>query len=52
VGIYSAKDEIVALGISILEGGIVAEVKRVMMAPGTYPRYWKSRKDHTHAGRT
>jgi H/ACA ribonucleoprotein complex subunit 4 len=52
VGIYSAKDEIVALGISILEGGIVAEVKRVMMAPGTYPRYWKSRKDHTHAGST
>ncbi|MGZ4852797.1 MAG: RNA-guided pseudouridylation complex pseudouridine synthase subunit Cbf5 [Halobacteriota archaeon] len=49
VGIYTARDEIVALGISVLEGGIVAEVKRVMMAPGTYPRSWKSRKTNTPA---
>jgi H/ACA ribonucleoprotein complex subunit 4 len=44
VGIYTARDEVVALGISVLEGGVIAEVKRVMMEPGTYPRYWKSRK--------
>jgi tRNA pseudouridine55 synthase len=50
VGIYSTKDELVALGISVLEGGIIAEVKRVMMEPGTYPRYWKSRKTATKAG--
>ena len=49
VGLYTARDEIVALGISVLEGGIVAEVKRVMMAPGTYPRSWKSRKTNTPA---
>jgi H/ACA ribonucleoprotein complex subunit 4 len=49
VGIYSAKHEIVALGISVLEGGIIADVKRVMMAPGTYPRYWKSGKTRTNA---
>jgi H/ACA ribonucleoprotein complex subunit 4 len=49
VGMYTARDEIVALGISVLEGGIVAEVKRVMMAPGTYPRSWKSRKTNTPA---
>jgi H/ACA ribonucleoprotein complex subunit 4 len=52
VGMYTARDEIVALGISVLEGGIVAEVKRVMMAPGTYPRSWKSRKTNTPASRT
>jgi H/ACA ribonucleoprotein complex subunit 4 len=52
VGLYTARDEIVALGISVLEGGIVAEVKRVMMAPGTYPRSWKSRKTNTPARRT
>ena len=44
VGIYTVQGELVALGISVLEGGIIAEVKRVVMAPGTYPRYWKSRK--------
>ncbi|HYC19051.1 MAG TPA: RNA-guided pseudouridylation complex pseudouridine synthase subunit Cbf5 [Candidatus Bathyarchaeia archaeon] len=44
VGIYTARDEVVALGISVLEGGVIAEVKRVMMEPGTYPRHWKSRK--------
>ena len=49
VGMYTARDEIVALGISVLDGGIVAEVKRVMMAPGTYPRSWKSRKTNTPA---
>jgi len=52
VGIYTAKDEIVALGISVLEGGIVAEVKRVMMAPGTYPRSWKSKKRNTPSSGT
>jgi tRNA pseudouridine55 synthase len=52
VGIYSAKGEIVALGISVLGGGIIADVKRVMMAPGTYPRYWKSRKSIANAGGT
>jgi tRNA pseudouridine55 synthase len=52
VGIYTARDEIVALGISVLDGGIVAEVKRVMMAPGTYPRSWKSRKTKTPASGT
>jgi len=44
VGIYTSRDEIVALGISVVEGGIIAEVKRVMMEPGTYPRYWKPRR--------
>jgi len=44
VGIYTARDEIVALGISVLQGGVIAEVKRVMMEPGTYPRHWKSRR--------
>ncbi|MGZ4861412.1 MAG: RNA-guided pseudouridylation complex pseudouridine synthase subunit Cbf5 [Halobacteriota archaeon] len=48
VGIYTARDEIVALGISVLQGGVIAEVKRVMMEPGTYPRYWKSRKIRKH----
>jgi H/ACA ribonucleoprotein complex subunit 4 len=43
VGIYTARGEIVALGISVLEGGVIAEVKRVMMEPGTYPRHWKSK---------
>jgi H/ACA ribonucleoprotein complex subunit 4 len=43
VGMYTEQGEIVALGISVLEGGIVAEIKRVIMEPGTYPRYWKSR---------
>lgn len=52
VGIYTARDEIVALGISVLEGGIVAEVKRVLMAPGTYPRCWKSRKTNQPASGT
>ncbi len=44
VGIYTQRGEIVALGISILEGGVIAQVKRVIMAPGTYPRYWKSKQ--------
>jgi H/ACA ribonucleoprotein complex subunit 4 len=52
VGMYTTRDEIVALGISVLEGGIVAEVKRVMMAPGTYPRSWKSRKTNRPASGT
>ncbi len=43
-GIYTRDGEIVALGISVLEGGIVAEAKRVIMEPGTYPRYWKSKE--------
>ncbi|MGZ4921316.1 MAG: RNA-guided pseudouridylation complex pseudouridine synthase subunit Cbf5 [Halobacteriota archaeon] len=43
VGIYTQQGEIVALGISVLEGGIIAQVKRVIMEPGTYPRYWKSK---------
>ena len=44
VGIYTARDEIVALGISVLEGGVIAQVKRVIMEPGTYPRLWKSKQ--------
>ncbi len=44
VGIYTQQGEIIALGISVLEGGIIAQVKRVIMHPGTYPRYWKSRR--------
>jgi H/ACA ribonucleoprotein complex subunit 4 len=44
VGIFTTQGEIVALAISVLEGGIVADIKRVMMAPGTYPRAWKSKK--------
>ncbi len=43
-GIYTRDGEIVALGISVLEGGVVAEAKRVIMEPGTYPRYWKSKE--------
>jgi H/ACA ribonucleoprotein complex subunit 4 len=43
-GIYTRDGEIVALGISVLEGGIIAEAKRVIMEPGTYPRYWKSKR--------
>ncbi len=43
-GIYTRDGEIVALGISVLEGGIVAEAKRVIMEPSTYPRYWKSKE--------
>ena len=34
VGIYTARDEIVALGISVLQDGVIAKVKRVMMEPG------------------
>lgn len=49
VGIYTERDELVALGISVLKGGIIAEVKRVLMAPGTYPRHWKSRKTDASA---
>ncbi len=44
VGIYTRRGEIVALGISVLENGIVAQVKRVIMEPGTYPRYWRSKQ--------
>jgi len=44
VGIYTERGELVALGISVLKGGVIAEAKRVLMAPGTYPRHWKSRK--------
>ncbi len=44
VGVYTQQGEIVALGISILEGGIIAQVKRVIMEPGTYPRYWKTKR--------
>lgn len=43
-GIYTRDGELVALAISVLDGGIVAEAKRVIMEPGTYPRYWKSKE--------
>ena len=44
IGIYTRDGEIIALGISVLEGGIIAEAKRVIMEPGTYPRHWKSKE--------
>ena len=49
VGIYTQRGELVALGISVFKGGVIAEAKRVLMAPGTYPRHWKSRKTNESA---
>ncbi len=49
VGIYTRDGEIIALGISVLEEGIIAETKRVIMEPGTYPRYWKSKERYYSA---
>ncbi|MFQ5815855.1 MAG: RNA-guided pseudouridylation complex pseudouridine synthase subunit Cbf5 [Candidatus Hydrothermarchaeaceae archaeon] len=49
IGIFTLKDEIVAIGealmdtkdILIEETGIAAKPKRVIMKPGVYPRMWK-----------
>ncbi|MGD9532487.1 MAG: RNA-guided pseudouridylation complex pseudouridine synthase subunit Cbf5 [Candidatus Nitrosocosmicus sp.] len=50
VGIYSLKGEIVGLGISLLDfndffhmkKGICLEIKRIVMKPNTYPKFWSS----------
>lgn len=50
VGIYSLKGEIVGLGISLLnfteffqmKKGICLEIKRIVMEPNTYPKFWTS----------
>lgn len=50
VGIYSLKGEIVGLGTSLLEfdeffnqkKGISFQIKRIVMKPNTYPKFWSS----------
>ncbi len=50
VGIYSLKGEIVGLGISALEfdeflikkKGICFQIKRIVMKPNTYPKFWST----------
>ena len=49
VGIFTLKDELVALGRALMsseeilerEKGIAVKTERVIMKPGTYPRMWK-----------
>lgn len=49
VGIFTLKDELVALGRALMsseeilerERGIAVKTERVIMRPGTYPRMWK-----------
>ena len=53
VAIFTLKHELVAIGrsnydaedIVKVRGGIVAEVERVIMERGTYPSYWKKKKE-------
>ncbi len=50
VGIYSLKGEIVGLGTSLLDfedfsavkKGIAFQIKRIVMKPNTYPKFWSS----------
>ena len=50
VGIYTQKGEIVGLGISLLEfddffkqkKGMSFQIKRIVMKPNTYPKFWSS----------
>jgi len=51
VGIYTQKGEIVALGEALLSEseiventkGFAFQTKRIIMAPNTYPKNWRSR---------
>ena len=53
VAIFTLKHELVAIGrsnydaedILKIRGGIVAEMERVIMERGTYPSYWKKKKE-------
>ncbi|ADC65321.1 rRNA pseudouridine synthase [Ferroglobus placidus DSM 10642] len=53
VAIFTLKQELVAIGrsnydaedILKIRGGIVAEIERVIMERGTYPSYWKKKKE-------
>ena len=53
VAIFTLKQELVAIGrsnydaedILKIRGGIVAEMERVIMERGTYPSYWKKKKE-------
>lgn len=50
VGIYSLKGEIVGLGVSMLDfeeffnkkKGICFQIKRIVMKPSTYPKFWST----------
>ncbi len=50
VGIYSLKGEVVGLGLSVLDfeeffnkkKGICFEIKRIVMKPNTYPKFWST----------
>lgn len=50
VGIYSLKGEVVGLGISMLDfeeflskkKGICFQIKRIVMKPNTYPKFWST----------
>ncbi|MEZ0345106.1 MAG: RNA-guided pseudouridylation complex pseudouridine synthase subunit Cbf5 [Infirmifilum sp.] len=53
VGVYTLKDELVALGIAKFnsgkmmsaKSGIAVKVNHVVMEPGVYPRAWKSKEE-------
>ncbi|VFJ15084.1 RNA-guided pseudouridylation complex pseudouridine synthase subunit Cbf5 [Candidatus Nitrosocosmicus franklandus] len=50
VGIYSLKGEVVGLGVSLLDyeeffsnkKGICFQIKRIVMKPNTYPKFWST----------
>jgi H/ACA ribonucleoprotein complex subunit 4 len=56
VGIYSLKGEIVGLGISVLDfdeflskkKGICFQIKRIVMKPNTYPKFWSTSDTNTN----
>ena len=60
VGIYSLKGEIVGLGISVLEfdeflskkKGICFQIKRIVMKPNTYPKFWSTSESNANPANT
>lgn len=56
VGIYSLKGEIVGLGVSLLDfneflskkKGIGFQIKRIVMKPNTYPKFWSTSEDNVN----
>ncbi len=59
VGIYTQKGEIVALAEATMEADDIADnvkgyaftTRRIIMAPGTYPKNWRSKNSHKNAGK-
>ena len=60
VGIYSIKGEIIGLGISVLDfdeffnkkKGICFQIKRIVMKPNTYPKFWSTTTTDTEENAT